>query len=178
MNGQIVIGGTFVFPTTTAPASRSRRTISASAVLSGPWAEVPHAVGVPDHSAPGDGSLIASEQALMSDLVARTKALKAEGKSADMKQRLMELYFRDGGDLTDIGVLVQAAADCGLDADDVRRRLASDEDVASISEMAATSEASSSETVSPLFKSTSSNAIPFSRSKLLAFRQLVQVGFR
>ncbi len=45
----------------------------------------------------------------------------------------MELYFRDGGDLTDIEVLVQAAADCGLDADDVRKRLATDEDVALIS---------------------------------------------
>jgi predicted DsbA family dithiol-disulfide isomerase len=42
------------------------------------------------------------------------------------------LYFRDGGDLTDINVLAQAAADCGLDADDVRKRLASDEDVALI----------------------------------------------
>ncbi len=50
-----------------------------------------------------------------------------------MKQRLMELYFRDGGDLTDVNVLVQAAADVGLDADDVRRRLATDEDVARIS---------------------------------------------
>jgi predicted DsbA family dithiol-disulfide isomerase len=60
----------------------------------------------------------------------------AEGKSAEMKQRLMELYFRDGGDLTDTEVLVQAAADCGLDADDVRRRLASDEDVELISAQA------------------------------------------
>jgi predicted DsbA family dithiol-disulfide isomerase len=60
----------------------------------------------------------------------------AQGKSADMKQRLMELYFRDGGDLTDTDVLVQAAADCGLDADDVRRRLASDEDVDLISAQA------------------------------------------
>ena len=50
-----------------------------------------------------------------------------------MKQRLMELYFRDGGDLTDVNVLVQAAADVGLDADDVRRRLATDEDVERIS---------------------------------------------
>src|SRR5271168_4084245 len=58
---------------------------------------------------------------------------EAKGKSAEMKQRLMELYFRDGGDLTDIDVLVRAAADCGLDADDVRRRLATDEDVALIS---------------------------------------------
>jgi predicted DsbA family dithiol-disulfide isomerase len=57
----------------------------------------------------------------------------AGDKSAAMKQRLMELYFRDGGDLTDRDVLVQAAADVGLDADDVRRRLATDEDVALIS---------------------------------------------
>ena len=54
-------------------------------------------------------------------------------KSAAMKQRLMELYFREGGDLTDTNVLVQAAADIGLDADDVRKRLATDEDVALIS---------------------------------------------
>jgi predicted DsbA family dithiol-disulfide isomerase len=60
----------------------------------------------------------------------------AGGKSAEMEQRLMELYFRDGGDLTDINVLVQAAADCGLDAADVRRRLASDEDVELISAQA------------------------------------------
>ena len=60
----------------------------------------------------------------------------AQGKAAEMKQRLMELYFRDGGDLTDTEVLVKAAADCGLDADDVRRRLASDEDVALISAQA------------------------------------------
>ncbi len=57
-------------------------------------------------------------------------------KSADMKQRLMELYFRDGADLTDIGVLVKAAADCGLDAGEIRARLATDEDVALISEQA------------------------------------------
>src|SRR4249920_592501 len=60
----------------------------------------------------------------------------AKGKSAEMKQRLMELYFRDGGDLTDVNVLVQAAADVGLDADDVRQRLATDEDVALISSQA------------------------------------------
>src|SRR6202047_2404905 len=60
----------------------------------------------------------------------------AQGKSAEMKQRLMELYFRDGGDLTDTDVLVQAAADCGLDADVVRRRLATDEDVELISAQA------------------------------------------
>ncbi|MBR1192591.1 DsbA family protein [Bradyrhizobium sp. AUGA SZCCT0160] len=58
---------------------------------------------------------------------------EAQGKSGEMKQRLMELYFRDGGDLTDVDVLVQAAADIGLDADDVRKRLATDEDLALIS---------------------------------------------
>src|SRR6201997_2248333 len=61
---------------------------------------------------------------------------EAKGKSAEMKQRLMELYFRDGGDLTDTEVLVQAAADVGLDADGVRKRLATDEDVALISALA------------------------------------------
>lgn len=57
----------------------------------------------------------------------------AIGKSAEMKQRLMELYFRDGGDLTDTEVLVQAARDVGLDGDDVKKRLATDEDVERIS---------------------------------------------
>jgi len=61
---------------------------------------------------------------------------EAVGKAAEMKQRLMELYFRDGGDLTAIDVLVQAAADCGLDPDDVPRRLATDEDVALVSSQA------------------------------------------
>jgi predicted DsbA family dithiol-disulfide isomerase len=58
---------------------------------------------------------------------------EAKGNAGEMKQRLMELYFRDGGDLTDTEVLVQAAADCGLDAADVRQRLATDEDVALVS---------------------------------------------
>jgi len=58
---------------------------------------------------------------------------EAQGKSGEMKQRLMELYFRDGGDLTDTDVLVQAAADIGLDAGDIRTRLASDQDVELIS---------------------------------------------
>lgn len=49
-----------------------------------------------------------------------------------MKQRLMQLYFAEGGDLSDREVLVAAAADCGLDAAEVRRRLATDEDVARI----------------------------------------------
>jgi predicted DsbA family dithiol-disulfide isomerase len=49
-----------------------------------------------------------------------------------MKQRLMDLYFTEGGDLTDRDVLVRAAADCGLDADLVRQRLADDTDVARV----------------------------------------------
>src|SRR5258708_8500241 len=52
----------------------------------------------------------------------------AQGNASAMKQRLMGLYFKEGGDLTDTDVLVQAAADCGLDPGDVRKRLASDED--------------------------------------------------
>jgi len=60
----------------------------------------------------------------------------AIGKAPEMKQRLMELYFRDGGDLTDTEVLVKAAAEIGLDADNIRKRLATDEDVALISALA------------------------------------------
>ena len=51
------------------------------------------------------------------------------GKAAAMKQRLMDLYFAEGGDLTDREVLVKAAADCGLDPDLTRELLASDRDV-------------------------------------------------
>ena len=41
----------------------------------------------------------------------------------------MDLYFTEGGDLTDRDALVQAAAACGLDAERVRARLASGDDV-------------------------------------------------
>ena len=51
---------------------------------------------------------------------------------AQMKQHLMQLYFSEGGDLTDTDVLVKAAAECGMDAAEVRQRLSTDEDVASI----------------------------------------------
>ena len=57
-------------------------------------------------------------------------------KAAAVKQRLMELYFRDGGDLTESEVLVRAAADCGMDAATVRQRLATDEDVDVVSSQA------------------------------------------
>jgi len=51
------------------------------------------------------------------------------GKAAAMKQRLMEIYFSEGGDLTQTETLVKAAADCGLDGDAMCARLASRQDV-------------------------------------------------
>jgi len=51
------------------------------------------------------------------------------GAATRMKQRLMELYFAEGGDLTDRDVLVAAAAECDLDAEWVRQRLAGQDDV-------------------------------------------------
>lgn len=51
------------------------------------------------------------------------------GKAAEMKQKLMDLYFTEGADLTNRAVLVQAAADIGLGPEDVREALASDTDV-------------------------------------------------
>jgi predicted DsbA family dithiol-disulfide isomerase len=54
------------------------------------------------------------------------------GKAAEMKQRLMDLYFTEGADLTSHTVLAQAAADIGLDAEATRKALASDKDVAEI----------------------------------------------
>ena len=54
------------------------------------------------------------------------------GKAAEMKQRLMDLYFTEGADLTNHAELVQAAADVGLDPEDVRAALESDQDVADV----------------------------------------------
>lgn len=54
------------------------------------------------------------------------------GKAAEMKQRLMDLYFTEGADLTSHTVLAQAAADIGLDAEATHKALASDKDVAEI----------------------------------------------
>jgi predicted DsbA family dithiol-disulfide isomerase len=58
------------------------------------------------------------------------------GKAARVKQRLMEIYFSEGGDLSDPDVLVQAASDCGLDPVEVRALLASDADVAAVEQAA------------------------------------------
>ena len=58
------------------------------------------------------------------------------GKAAEMKQRLMDLYFTEGADLTNKAVLVQAATDIGLDPEDVRGALDSDQDVAEVTQEA------------------------------------------
>jgi predicted DsbA family dithiol-disulfide isomerase len=49
-----------------------------------------------------------------------------------MKQRLMDLYFTEGADLSNTDVLVQAAADAGLDPAQVRADLASGKDVSEV----------------------------------------------
>jgi predicted DsbA family dithiol-disulfide isomerase len=54
------------------------------------------------------------------------------GKAAAMKQRLMEIYFSEGGDLTQSETLVAAAAACGLDAGQIRALLASPQDIDTI----------------------------------------------
>ena len=51
------------------------------------------------------------------------------GNGGRMKQRLMDVYFTEGGDLSDRDVLVEVAAASGLDAAEARRRLASDRDI-------------------------------------------------
>jgi predicted DsbA family dithiol-disulfide isomerase len=61
---------------------------------------------------------------------------EVEGKAGEMKQKLMDLYFTQGADLTDPDTLVQAAASIGLDANTVREGLASDQDVAAIEQEA------------------------------------------
>ena len=58
------------------------------------------------------------------------------GRGPQMKQRLMELYFTEGGDLTDREVLIKAAADSGLDPAQVRELLATDQDVEEITKAA------------------------------------------
>src|SRR5678815_3447554 len=52
------------------------------------------------------------------------------GKAAEMKQKLMGLYFTEGADLTNHAVLVQAVVDVGVAAEVVTGALASDKDVA------------------------------------------------
>jgi len=72
------------------------------------------------------------------------------GKAAEMKQRLMDLYFTEGADLTNHAVLVQAAADIGLDSEDVRAALESDQDVVEVEREAESAKAAGIEGV-PMF---------------------------
>jgi predicted DsbA family dithiol-disulfide isomerase len=51
------------------------------------------------------------------------------GAAGPMKQRLMDLYFTDGADLSDRKVLVRAAVDCDMDGDRVQDLLAGDNDI-------------------------------------------------
>jgi predicted DsbA family dithiol-disulfide isomerase len=46
-----------------------------------------------------------------------------------MKQRLMDLYFTEGADLTDNAVLAQAAADIGLPREEVAEKLSTEDEV-------------------------------------------------
>lgn len=54
---------------------------------------------------------------------------RAHGAQDQMTDALFEAYFRDGLDLSDREVLAGTAAAAGMDADSVRARLQSDEDV-------------------------------------------------
>src|SRR5664280_954429 len=69
------------------------------------------------------------------------------GKAAEMKQKLMDLYFTQAADLTDRDTLVKAAADVGLDADTVRAALATDQDVAEVEQEAQSAKAAGIEGV-------------------------------
>ena len=48
----------------------------------------------------------------------------------------MEIYFTEGGDLSDAQVLVEAASDCGLDPNEISALLASEADVAAVEQAA------------------------------------------
>lgn len=58
------------------------------------------------------------------------------GNAARMKQRLMDLYFTEGGDLTSNDVLAQAAADVGLDHAEILRLLATEQDIEAVTQQA------------------------------------------
>jgi predicted DsbA family dithiol-disulfide isomerase len=58
------------------------------------------------------------------------------GDPSAMKQRLMDLYFTEGADLTDRATLIRAARECGLDAERIRKLLDSDADVDAVERQA------------------------------------------
>jgi predicted DsbA family dithiol-disulfide isomerase len=61
---------------------------------------------------------------------------RTSGAQACVKQRLMDFYFTEGADLSDPEVLVRAASECGMDANEVRRLLATDTDVERVTQEA------------------------------------------
>lgn len=69
------------------------------------------------------------------------------GNAPQMKQRLMDLYFSEGADLTDRKVLAQAGVDCGMERSEVERLLASDEDVERVTQEAESAKAAGIEGV-------------------------------
>jgi predicted DsbA family dithiol-disulfide isomerase len=77
-----------------------------------------------------------SRQPNTSDAHRLIRWAEAIGKAPEMKQRLMDLYFTEGADLSNREVLVQAAADVGLNADDVRAAFASGKDETEIEQEA------------------------------------------
>jgi predicted DsbA family dithiol-disulfide isomerase len=56
------------------------------------------------------------------------------GLQEEMVERLFRLYFLDGGDLTDAGVLADAAAEAGMERALVERLLAGEADIAEVRE--------------------------------------------
>jgi len=58
------------------------------------------------------------------------------GDPSRMKQRLMDLYFTEGADLTDRETLVRAARECGLDGERTRQLLDGDTDVDAVERQA------------------------------------------
>ena len=99
---------------------------------------------------------------------------EVEGKAGEMKQKLMDLYFTQGADLTDRETLVTAAADVGLDPATVREGLASDQDVAAIEQEALSAKEAGIEGVpcfiSPALPSTSAQRISRWQSSVLGCR--------
>jgi predicted DsbA family dithiol-disulfide isomerase len=69
------------------------------------------------------------------------------GNGARMKQRLMDLYFTEGGDLTSNAVLAQAAADIGLEPTEIAGMLATDQDVLAVGQQAEAAKAAGIEGV-------------------------------
>jgi predicted DsbA family dithiol-disulfide isomerase len=57
---------------------------------------------------------------------------RRDGDPARMKQRLMDLYFTEGGDLTDRETLIAAAVDAGLDGARARALLEGEEEVEAV----------------------------------------------